>query len=617
VFAASRRFADSVTVSVSIIAALSGASVLAWLGRAPPALARAAVASAPAPVEVISPLPGTPDANPRTQISFLGAPVSALRDIVVLGSASGRHDGRLLSYSTGTGGSFLPDQPFDPGERVTVSAKLVGYGAPERLGTTFSVSTPVSLSQAPKAQIPAAATNVMHFVSEPDLGPPAVTVTTPDSDPAAGDVFVAPYYGPGQHGPMIVAPNGQLVWFKPLPLHVEAFDFNLQSYLGQPVLTWWQGHLVFGHGQGVDEIYSTNYTPIATLHGGNGLYADLHDFELTPQGTAWITAYAPQRRDLSALGGSRDGILVGCAVQEIDVKTGLVMFEWDAVGHVPIRYSYASAVIGRAYDWFHLNAIEPLSNGTFLISSRNTWAVYLISQQTGRVLWRLGGKRSTFTLGPGLQFAWQHDPQFLANGTLALFNNDDNPPEASQSSALVISLDYATDTATLVSRLTHPGWPILSDSQGDVQPLASGDFFVGWGRIGDASELSPSGQDVFDLHLAAPTNSYRDFRYPWSAQPAWRPSIAAVAAGAQTQISASWNGATDVASWEVLAGPSSSSLSPVGSYPDTGFETSILAPTTGPYVGVEALSETGAVLAASPVIVPTATVSAARAKRRR
>jgi hypothetical protein len=441
-------------------------------------------------------------------------------------------------------------------------------------------------------------------------------VTTPDSDPAAGDVFMAPYYGPGQQGPMIVAPNGQLVWFKPLPMNVEAFNFKLQSYLGQPVLTWFQGHLVFGHGQGVDEIYSTNYTPVATVHGGNGLYADLHDFELTPQGAAWITAYAPERRNLSAVGGSRDGVLNGCAVQEIDVKTGLVMFQWDALGHVPLRYSYATAGFGYPYDWFHLNSIEPLSNGTVLISSRNTWAVYLISQHTGRVLWRLGGKRSTFTLGPGLHFAWQHDPQFLANGMLTLFNNEDYPREASESSALVISLDYATDTATLVSRFTHPGWPILSDSQGDVQALANGDLFVGWGRIGDASELSPSGQDVFDLNLAAPTNSYRDFRYPWSAQPVSPPSIAAVAAGAQTQIYASWNGATDVASWEVVAGASSSSLSPVGSYPDTGFETSILAPTTGPYVGVEALSASGAVLASTPVIEPTATASAASAKRR-
>jgi hypothetical protein len=595
---------------------LSGAAVLACLGMAPPALARVAVASAPAPAEVISPLPGTPDANPQTQISFLGAPVSALRDIVVVGSASGRHHGRLLSYSTGTGGSFLPDRPFDPGERVTVSAKLVGYGAPEPIGTRFTVSRPVYLSQYPRAQIPATATNVMHFASEPDLEPPAVTVTTPDSDPAAGDVFMAPYYGPGQYGPMIVAPNGQLVWFKRMPLHVEAFNFNLQSYLGQPVLTWWQGQIVLGHGQGVDEIYSANYTPIATLHGGNGLYADLHDFQLTPQGTAWISAYAPQHWNLSALGGPRDGTVDGCAAQEIDVKTGLVMFQWDALGHVPIRYSHESVSTGPAYDWFHLNAIEPLANGTFLISSRNTWAVYLISQRTGRVLWRLGGKKSSFKLGPGLQFAWQHDPQFLANGTLTLFDNDDSPKEASQSSALVISLDYATHTATLVSRFTHPGWPILSDSQGDVQLLANGDFFVGWGRIGDASELSPSGQDAFDLQLAAPTNSYRDFRHPWSAQPPWPPSIGAVAAGAQTQIYASWNGATDVASWEVLAGASSGSLSPVGSYPDTGFETSILAPTAGPYVGVEALSATGAVLASSPVIEPTATASSASARRR-
>ncbi len=237
-----------------------------------------------------------------------------------------------------------------------------------------------------------------------------------------------------------------------------------------------------------------------------------------------------------------------------------------------------------------------------LISSRNTWATYLVSETTGNVLWQLGGKHSSFTLGPGVSFAWQHDAQLLPNDTLTLFDNDDSPAEASESSALTIALDPTASTATLVSRLTHPGTPILSNSQGDVQELTNGDTFVGWGDVADASEFSPSGQLTFDLHLAAPTTSYRAFRYPWSAQPPSHPAIAASASAQQTQVYASWNGATDVASWQVLAGSAPGSQSVVGTYPDTGFETAIVAPTSAPYVSVLALSATGTILAHSRTV---------------
>jgi hypothetical protein len=431
-----------------------------------------------------------------------------------------------------------------------------------------------------------------------------VTVTTPAADPTLGDILTTIANGPGQAGAMIVDPTGALVWFRPLPFGTKAYNLQQQSYKGAPVLTWFEGRVNEEHGVGVDIIESSHYTRLATVRAGNGLAADLHDFQITPQGTAWITAYAPQRRDLRAVGGLPGGIVDDGVVQEIDIKTGLVMFEWHAFGNVTLTDSYSRAARSSAavYDYFHLNSVQALSDGTLLLSSRNTWAVYRISEATGRVLWRLGGKRSTFKLGAGLSFAWQHDARLLPDGTISLFNNEADPSEASQSSALDIAIDTRTHTATLVHRLTYPGRGLLSGSQGDVQPLANGDSFVGWGALGKASEFTSSGKLSFDMRLAAPTSLYRAFRVAWHAQPVEPPALAIAPAGNSSRLYASWNGATDVAGWRVLAGASAGSLTTIGTYPRTGFETTIEVRTAAPYIRVQALSATGSLLRTSALV---------------
>jgi hypothetical protein len=559
-----------------------------------------------APAVTVSPLPGTRDANPQTQISFLGVAGSALRDIVVVGSQSGRHTGRLVAYSTHTGGSFLPSRPFDSGESVTVSATVAGYGPPTRIGTEFRVSWPYTLpSSGPGTAIPATPANVMRFHSRHDLEPPAVTVTTPAANPALGDIFLAPDTGPGQAGPEILTPYGELVWFHPLPPGTRAFDLKAQRYRGAPVLTWWQGQVVEGHGQGVDVIESARYMPIATVRAGNGLHADLHDFEITSQGTAWLVAYEPQHWNLSPYGGPRNGLIDDSVVQEIDIKTGLVMYEWHAIGHVAISDTYKRIpkMPTTVLDFFHLNSIDPLPNGELLISSRNTWATYLINQATGKLLWRLGGKKSSFRLGPGVGFAWQHDALMRPDGTISLFDNEAAPAEASESRVLDIAVDPGAHSATLVHQLTYPSPGILAESEGSVQRLANGDDFIGWGQTGEVSELSPTGQLTFDMHLAPPGGTYQASRVVWNARPVTQPALAAAGpVHGITQLYASWNGATGVAGWRVLAGASPTTLAVVGIYPTQGFETAIAAPTTAPYVRVQALSADGSLLRSSHVV---------------
>jgi hypothetical protein len=589
----------------SLLARATAIALVAALLVCAAALRSASADAQTAPNVVVSPLLGTPDANPSSQISFLGVPAADIGDVVVTGSSSGSHSGSLRAYSTGTGGSFVPASPFTPGEHVTVSATVSAHGATAHVGTSFDVASPYTLP-APKTprHVRQTATNVLRFHSRHDLRPPAVTINTPAANPSLGDIFVSPDSGPGQPGLMIVAPSGTLVWFDPLHDGQQAFDLNVQRYGGKPVVTWWQGEVVEGHGQGADVIAGTDYSHVATVHAGNGLYADLHEFQITSQGTAWLTAYEPEHWDLSKEGGLHHSLIDDGVVQEIDIKTGLVMFEWHALGHVAVgdTYMHVPHYPTTVLDFFHVNSIEPLADGHVLISSRNTWSTYLIDEANGAIVWRLGGKESTFNLGSGVHFAWQHDAKLLPDGTLSLFDNESFPDEASESRAVDISLDAGTRTASLVHQFTYPGPGILSESQGDTQLLSNGDSFIGWGQVGQATEFAPNGTLTFDMRLAVPTGSYRAFRFPWSATPGWAPAVRTATPTRATQLWASWNGATGVASWRVLAGDSPAALKSVGTYPAQGFETSIRAPTTAHYLEVQALSSTGAVMRSSRVV---------------
>jgi hypothetical protein len=591
------------------------------LGALPPALAPAALAGPPctpatlnnsdllAGAVTASPMPGSRDASPQTEISLLGVPPRELSAIRVTGSRTGVHSGSTIAYSQGDGESFVPARPFAEGERVTVRAVLRARGAPRAIVDVFAIAQQDSISSTPETIHAGTAADVQGFRSRPGLHPPAVTVTASSPAVAAGDVFVAPYTGPGQAGPLILDPSGGVVWFDPLPTNVSATGFRLQEYAGSPVLTWWQGDIsVHGFGLGNDVIYNSSYQRIAQVRAGNGLFADLHEFQLTPRGTALITAYDPIYCDISSAGGSSAGAVIDGVMQEVDVRTGLVRMQWTSIDHVGLAESYeraASSSTGSPYDFFHINSINVDSDGSLLVSARNTWAIYDLDPRTGKIAWRLGGRASTFTEGAGTRTAWQHDPRELPDGTFSIFDNGSSPTVHPQSRGIVLSLNPATATATLVSQLTHAPTGLIADSQGNLQALGNGDWFVGWGQLPNFSEFSAAGQLLFDAHLPAHTQSYRSFRFPWAGTPTHRPAIAFQAApGGAGTVYASWNGATQVSSWRVLAGPSPASLAPVAQAQRSGFETAVALPAggTGPYVAVEAVDSAGRTLAVSAAV---------------
>jgi hypothetical protein len=551
---------------------------------------------------------------PTNQISFLGAPASALSAVTVSGSVSGVHAGTLEPYSQGDGASFVAQQPFSAGETVTVAGAYASATATVPFSFAFTVGTPDPLIELPETgRTTGPAGTILHFHSAPDVTPPRIQVFEDSPQAAAGgDIFLSVYPGPGQTGPEIMAPDGQLVWFLPLATGTFATNLLVQHYAGQPVLTWWQGtisHHGFGLGQG--EIYNDHYQALATVSAGNGLAEDLHELQITPQGTALITAWKPLYCNLQSAGGADDVALYDPVMQEIDIKTGLVMYEWDSLDHVPLKDSYVSvkaATVAWPWDWFHMNSLQLASNGSWLISSRDTSTIFDVSSTTGQINWRLGGRQSSFTMEPGTAFSWQHDARQLTGDVFSLFDNGGPPSSHPESEGLVIRLDHRRHTASLV-RAALPPSQLWAQTQGDLELLPDGDSWLGWGDTGEISEVSPSGKVLYVAHSPDDTQIYRALRFPWFGQPVTPPALAvAASASGPPTLYASWNGATDLAGWRVLAGASATALQPFDTTRSTGFETLLKAPRGAAFVAVEALSAKGAVLSTS---VPVATASAA------
>ena len=446
------------------------------------------------------------------------------------------------------------------------------------------------------------------FRSRPDLSPPAVEVTQrADHDTAAGYIFVAPQEGDaGQGGSLIIDEREQVVWFRPVhSTYGRAMNFEVQSYRGRPVLIW-----IESPGEYVSEfvIFDSSYREIARFPAGNGYDGDHHEFLISPQDTALITIYSAVPWDLSSVGGSRDSVAVQGIVQELEIETGEVLFEWHSLEHVGLDETYGKPGEDKDYpgiDYFHLNSIDVDHDDNLLVSARKTSAVYKIDRKTGEIIWRLGGKKSDFEMGPGTQFAFQHDARRLPDGTISIFDNgatifQNGVAEAiEESRAIVLELDEERMRASLVREYKHPDKQ-KADAAGNMQVLPNGNVFVGWGRALAISEFSKDGRLLFDARLPPDNRSYKAFRFPWSAQPQDQPAaVAERTSDEEVTLYASWNGATEVADWEVLAGRRAGRLGSLGSVPRDGFETAMVVRTADPYIAVRAKERSGRVLGTS------------------
>jgi hypothetical protein len=473
-----------------------------------------------------------------------------------------------------------------------------GAGGTDPLSGSGAGGSPGSATKVP-ADSPGPGSAARHrYHSRPDLTPPVVGVVTPNGPPSPGLTFLTPNNGAGSDGPLIVDNAGHPIWVRPDKGGVGASTFRPITYRGQPALSWWEGANNNGIGIGEFVIADPAYHELTRVKAVGSAQADHHEFLVTATDRAFL--FSDTGAAANAVVGTSSPEpwkVLDCAIQEIDLATGALLFEWHAIDHIGLDETFIDppSSADTLHDYVHANSIEIDTDGNLIMSARNTSTIYKIDRTTGTVIWRLGGKASDFTLGPGAAFSWQHDARRQADGSLSLFDDSVAP---GTSRGLILELDETAMTASLVREYRHAP-PIQSSSEGNLQVLPNGHVLVGWGSVSAYTEFTAGGEVVMDATFPASATAYRDLRYPWVGKPADQPALAVVPESTGMTVYASWNGATEIAHWQVLAGDSPGSLAQVASGPWTGFESTIAVASLAAVVAVRAVDRSGRVLGTS------------------
>ena len=441
-------------------------------------------------------------------------------------------------------------------------------------------------------------------------------------DPA-DRVFISPRgTAVGQIAPMMFNSDDlSLVWSD--PTYKTTFGVRVQEYNSSDYITFWRGAIKgAGYGSGsyimLDHNYNVAYnlTTKSLTVGG-----DIHEIELTDDGTALMTAYEPMEYDLTAYNIS-NGWLADSVFEEIDIATNNLLFSWRASEHIALNASYADpGATGISqdspYDYFHINSIEKDDSGNYLISARHTHGIYYINGTNGDIIWTMGGKDNQFedkSDGQATNFAWQHDARWRNTNLteMTLFDNGaaDWVKTENETRGLWLSIDYDDMSVTLKQDYISPEG-ILSISQGSVQVLSNGNVFMGYGSNGAFIEYTNDGEAIWDVQFGIIGNSsvqsYRAYKQNWQGFPSWNPSIAAAGNGTDnTTVYMSWNGATEIKQWAILASNSSSSLATADNLwknvTKSGFETNVTVGTNARYIRAAALNADGEVLGATGIV---------------
>ncbi len=496
----------------------------------------------------VSPLPGSKYVTPGSNIiirsdDYLNANSIQSGMFDVVGTSSGRHDGRVILSDDRKTILFLPTTPYTLGETVSVSmAQQLSTMNGDTISLnpfSFAVShTNLNADKALVSQLEArfmrgtrstgqaqsranyargiAGKNQLksEFESLPSNFPP-LTVTASDS-PSPGYIFLSTIgstndssYG---HYLIIADNTGKPVYYKHLGdmLADEAWDFTLQP---TGVLTYanpWVDPTWY--------VMNTSFQIIDSVRCGNGYIDDGHSMTMLPGGNIILLANDYEQIDLSKIvaGGDTNAIVREIVIQELD-RNRNVIFQWRTTDHYNITDGFETALTVTDVNPFHCNAVTMDQDGNLLLSTRYLCEITKIDIQTGNIIWRLGGKNNQFKfVNDPTVFSYQHNIRRLTNGDITLWDNGNlrNPP---YSRAVEYKLDEINKTATLVWQFRRNP-DAYASYMGSNQRLSDGNTLIGWGGAAFPSltEVRPDGTTA--LEMAFPYNdvvSYRAYRFPF------------------------------------------------------------------------------------------------------
>ncbi|KAK6208594.1 hypothetical protein QIS74_12112 [Colletotrichum tabaci] len=470
------------------------------------------------------------------------------------------------------------------------------------------------------------------FKSRPDIIVPLLNLTYHDPDLLSpGYYFLAPFKSLVSV-PLIYDNNGKpaatdnegtqhLVWVGSDGLagteghgpHV--YDFHVCDYQGSQSssICMLRGFNDQGNVRGDAVIMDSHYRQVKQVFAsGVATSCDLHEFTTANAGTtALVTQY--RRRPYDLPGRGLVWLLEG-VFQELDIESGRVLFEWKSLDHVAPFESVLTpkqATRSLPWDYFHLNSVEKMPDGNYLVSSRHTSTIFKISARDGTIMWRFGGPLSSFEpMDPPLLF--QHHARVLADDgettRLSVFDNGRRPamkPER-PSAGVILQLNHKSKTVLVERRYSGPGVQYIIKVAGSTLVLPNQNVLVGFGDSACFTEYTSNGTLALKACLKDDTRGtlYRAYKSPWIGRPL---SDVALVSFSRTNLSStafyvSWNGATEVRQWRVLGASSQSGpFEEVSRVAKGGFETTISTDKHYAAAYVEALSAEGEVLGKSAV----------------
>lgn len=463
--------------------------------------------------------------------------------------------------------------------------------------------------------------NYWQFKSRPDLYPSKLFVNITGDGLSPGYIFMAPYQSP-QQSATIYEQDGTPIWFGwGVTGGSGVHDFKVCQYNGSDHLCYFEGYQYLGYARGQTVIMDTNLRPVKTVTAMNGMSAiDQHEFKVVGD-SALTTIYHPERYDLSAFnitGG--EGWIQNGVIQDHNLTTGELNFEWSAIEHVALSEGYVDAnqseVAGTGFsavspwDYFHINSVDKNDDGDYLISARHTSTLYKINGQTGDIIWRCGGKLSDFQMQNGLNWSYQHDARWMSYNAstdiISFFDNASNGfnQSSEHSGGYIIKLnhDATPPTVELLQSFPAPEDIPISASQGNLQVLnrddwANSNVFLNWGSQPCVTEHAPDGTILYRAAVASDGQmNYRGYKFDITLTPYDRPALYtyAVSTNDDTTYYMSWNGATEVARWRIYGRAAcDGDWTLINEAPKDGFETNFTAQGYQEFGMVEAVAANG------------------------